>query len=132
MRTGKLPTVFLANLGPRKQHAARAEFSAGFFAAGGFDVLGNKGFDTPEAAAAAAIASKAPIVVICSTDETYPQLVPPFVQGLKSALHRPKVILAGLPAGQTDALKAAGVDDFIHIRANCAQMLATLQEQLGL
>ncbi len=131
-RTGALPAVFLANMGPRKQHAARAEFSAGFFAAGGFDVLGNKGFDTPEAAAAAAIASKAPIVVLCSTDETYPQLVPPFVQALKSALHRPKVILAGLPAGQTDALKAAGVDDFIHIRANCAQMLATLQDQLGL
>jgi methylmalonyl-CoA mutase len=131
-RTGARPSVFLANLGPRKQHAARAEFSAGFFAAGGFDVLGGKGFDTPEAAAAAAIASKAPIVVICSTDETYPQLVPPLAQALKSSPHRPKVILAGLPAGQTDALRAAGVDEFIHIRANCAQMLATLQDQLGL
>jgi methylmalonyl-CoA mutase len=131
-RTGARPTIFLANLGPRKQHGARAEFSAGFFSAGGFEVLTNKGFDTPEAAAAAAIESKAPVVVLCSTDETYPQLVPPIARGLKAAPHKPQVILAGLPAGQTDALKAAGIDDFIHVRANCAQMLAALQDKLGI
>jgi methylmalonyl-CoA mutase len=131
-RTGALPTVFLANLGPRKQHGARAEFSSGFFSAGGFDVIGNKGFETPEEAASAAIGSKAPIVVICSTDETYPALVPPLARALHAAPHKPQVILAGLPPGQTDALKAAGVDDFIHVRANCARMLAGLQDKLGL
>ncbi len=131
-KTGARPKVFLANLGPRKQHGARADFSAGFFAAGGFETIGNKGFDTPQAAAAAAIESKAPIVVICSTDETYPQLVPPIAKALRASPHKPKVILAGFPAAQADALRAAGVDDFIHIRANCARMLATLQDQLGL
>jgi methylmalonyl-CoA mutase len=131
-KTGARPKVFLANLGPRKQHGARAEFSAGFFAAGGFETITNKGFDTPQAAAAAAIESKAPIVVICSTDETYPLLVPPIAQALKASEHKPKVILAGFPAAQVDSLRAAGVDDFIHIRANCARMLAALQDQLGL
>jgi methylmalonyl-CoA mutase len=131
-RTGARPAVFLANLGPRKQHGARADFSSGFFAAGGFETIGNKGFETPEAAAAAAIASKAPIVVICSTDETYPQLVPPLARALKAAPNKPRIILAGLPAGQTDALQAAGVDEFIHVRANCAQTLAALQDRLGL
>ena len=131
-RTGARPKVFLANLGPRKQHGARAAFSSGFFAAGGFEVIGNQGFDTPEAAAAAAIESKAPIVVICSTDETYPQLAPPLAQALKASTRKPRVILAGFPAAQADAFRKAGVDDFIHVRANCAQMLAALQDQLGL
>jgi methylmalonyl-CoA mutase len=131
-KTGAPPRVFLANLGPRKQHGARAEFSTGFFAAGGFEVIGNKGFGTPEAAAASAIESKAPIVVICSTDETYPQLVPPIAQAVNASPHRPKLILAGFPAAQVDALRAAGIDDFIHVRANCAKMLAAFQDQLGL
>jgi methylmalonyl-CoA mutase len=131
-RTGARPKVFLANLGPRKQHGARAAFSSGFFAAGGFEVIGNSGFDTPDAAAAAAIESKAPIVVICSTDETYPQLVPPLARALKASTPSPKVILAGLPAAHVDAFRKAGVDDFIHVRANCAKMLAALQDQLGL
>lgn len=131
-RTGARPKVFLANLGPRKQFGARADFSAGFFAAGGFEAITNKGFETPEAAAAAALASQAPIVVICSTDETYPALVPPLAGALKSAAQKPKVILAGLPAAHLDAFRAAGVDDFIHFRANCAQMLASLQQELGI
>jgi methylmalonyl-CoA mutase len=131
-RTGARPKVFLANLGPRKQHGARADFSAGFFAAGGFEAVSNKGFGSPEEAAKAALESGAPVVVICSTDETYPALVPPLAAALKAAPPGPVVILAGLPAGQVDALRAAGVDDFIHVRANCAQMLAALQDKLGL
>lgn len=133
-KTGARPKIFLANLGPRKQHAARADFSTGFFAAGGFEAIAGKNLDTPEAAAQAALASGAPIVVICSTDDTYPTLVPPLAQALKAAPKAPVVILAGLPATPElqAQFKAAGVDDFIHIRANCAKMLAGLQDRLGL
>ncbi len=131
-RTGARPRVFLANMGPRRQHGARADFSAAFFAAGGFEAVGNKGFDTPEAAARAAIESRAPIVVICSTDESYPELVPQIAGALKAAPGGPRVVLAGLPPGQVDALMAAGVDEFIHARANCAQMLAAFQDKLGI
>lgn len=133
-RTGARPRVFLANLGPRKQHAARAEFSAGFFAAGGFEVVANKGFDTPAAAAAAAREAGAPIVVICSTDDTYPALVPPLAGALKAGPNPPLVVLAGLPATPAlqEQFRAAGVDEFIHLRANCAQLLARFQDQLGL
>ncbi len=131
-RTGARPRVFLATMGPRKQFGARAEFSAGFFAAGGFETVPGKGFESPEAAAAAALESKAPVVVICSTDETYPLIVPPLVRALKAAAPAPWVVLAGLPAGQADSLRAAGVDEFIHVRANCAQVLSALQDRLGL
>jgi methylmalonyl-CoA mutase len=133
-RTGERPKVFLATLGPRKQHGARADFSTSFFAAGGFDVVSGKAFETPAAAAEAALASGARVVVICSTDETYPTLVPPLAHALKAAGPPPLVILAGLPATpelQTQ-FKAAGIDEFIHLRANCAKVLAAIQDRIGL
>lgn len=132
VRTGRLPTVFLAGFGPRKQHAARVEFSAGFFSAGGFEVKRAPGFPSAEAAAAAALESGAPIVVICSTDETYPEIAPAFTALVKASPRPPIVVLAGLPAGQEPALRAAGVDAFIHLRANCAQMLASFHDLIGL
>ena len=134
-KTGARPKVFLATMGPRKQHAARADFSTGFFAAGGFEVVPNKGFETPEAAASAALASGAPVVVLCSTDDTYPALVPPFATALKAAgATAPCLVLAGLPATPElqQQFKAAGVDEFIHVRANCAKLLGDLQTRLGL
>ena len=133
-KTGARPQVFLATFGPRKQHAARAEFSAGFFAAGGFEAVSGKSAETPEAAAQAALASGAPVVVLCSTDETYPTLVPATVQALKASAKPPIVVLAGMPA--TPELQKqftdAGVDEFIHVRANCAKVLAGFLDKLGL
>ena len=41
------------------------------------------------------------------------------------------VILAGYPKDQIDEYKQAGVDDFIHIRANCYEMNQQLQDRLG-
>lgn len=133
-RTGARPRVFLAGFGPRKQHAARADFSGAFFTAGGFEPVPGRGLDSPEAAAAAALASGAPIVVLCSTDDTYPALVPPAAQALKAAPQPPLVVLAGLPAAPElqQQFKAAGVDEFIHLRANAAKLLAAFQDRLGL
>ncbi len=133
-RTGARPKVFLAGFGPRKQHAARADFSSAFFAAGGFEPVVGKGFDGPEAAVKAALESGARVVVLCSTDDTYPALVPPAAQALKAAPRPPLVVLAGLPAAPElqQQFKAAGVDEFIHLRANCARLLAALQDKLGL
>ena len=133
-RTGARPQVFLANFGPRKQHAARADFSAGFFAAGGFEVRSGPGFDTPLAAAASVLEAAATIVVICSSDDTYPALVPPLAVALKALPNPPLVVLAGLPATPElqQQYRVAGVDEFIHLRANCAQLLSRFQDRLGL
>ena len=133
-RTGQRPRVFLAKIGPLAQHKARADFAAGFFATGGFELLAKQTFDTAEAAAAAAGASGAAIAVLCSTDETYPALVPAFAAAAKAA--RPgglTVILAGLPAepAMVAAYRAAGVDEFIHVRANVHDLLAQLLKQIG-
>lgn len=130
-RSGDRLAVFLANMGPVAQHKARADFATGFFTAGGFDVITNLGFATVEEAAQAAHDSGAPIVVICSTDDTYPELVPALVPLLKRDRPDTSIVLAGYPTDQIDALRAAGVDEFIHLRANCYATLERLQRLKG-
>ena len=41
------------------------------------------------------------------------------------------VILAGYPADHIEAFKAAGIADFIHIKADCGAFLAAWQKKLG-
>lgn len=130
-KTGARPRVFLANMGPVKQHKARADFSHGFFAVGGFEVLNNNGFPTVEAATDAALEAAADIVVICSTDDTYPVLVPPLVGAIKKARPHTIMVVAGRPKDYIDDLKAAGVDEFIYLGADVQAMLSGLLDRIG-
>ena len=129
--TGTRPKVFLANMGPIPQHKARADFTRGFLEVAAFDVIGNDGFTSTDEAAQAAQDSGASAVVICSTDKTYPDLVPPLTKSIKHAIPNAVVLVAGYPAEHIDTFKAAGVDDFIHMRANCYQLLSNLQNKMG-
>lgn len=130
-KTGALPKVFLANMGTVSQYKARADFSAGFFQVAGFEVLDAGGFSTPEAAAEAALASGASIVVICSTDENYPAVVAPLAGRIKQANSQLLVVLAGYPQDQVERYLQAGVDEFIHIRANAVELLGKFMQRLG-
>lgn len=132
-RTGENLEIFLVNMGKIPQHKARADFVTGFFEVGAFKVLKNDGFPTVEEAAQAAIASGATVAVICSTDATYPELVPPLAQLIKQAKPELTLFLAGLPPEDLQQVyKEAGVDDFIHVRANCYQILSKLQTERGI
>jgi methylmalonyl-CoA mutase len=125
--------IFLANMGPIPQHKPRADFSRGFFEVGGFTLIGNNGFDAPAAAVAAAVQVQADAVVICSTDAAYPELVPPLARLLKQARPDVWVILAGLPPEDLQQeYQAAGVDEFIHVRADCHASLVRLQKRKGM
>ena len=117
-KNGFLPKIFLATMGSLKQHKARADFARGFFEVGGFDVIYQKGFETNEEAVKAAVVTGAKIVVICSTDDTYPELVPGLVKELKESIKDVKIILAGYPKEQVEAHKKSGVDDFIYMGAD--------------
>ena len=130
-RTGQRPQIFLAVMGPLTQHKARADFATAFLGVGGFETIYPAGFNTPDDAAAAALASGASTVVICSTDATYPEIVPPLARKLKQAKPGLTVLLAGYPADHVEAFKTAGVDDFIHMNANCLALLTMLQKKMG-
>lgn len=126
------PRAFLANMGPHRQHRARADFSTGFLQVAGFVVEDNHGFATPAEAAEAAIASGAPVVVICSTDPTYSELVPPLIEQLKAHNQDIVCVVAGYPTDQVDSLRAAGVDEFIHLRSDVPVTLGNLLARIGI
>jgi methylmalonyl-CoA mutase len=130
-RTGRQPTVFLANMGPLKQHKARADFARGFLEVAGFRVISPAGFETPEAAIAAGLESGADAACVCSTDETYPALVPDVVRGWRARRPETVMILAGYPVDQVEGYRKSGIDEFIHIRANALDVLSAIARRLG-
>ena len=131
--TGDNVKIFLANMGPIPQHKARADFTTGFLQVGAFQVLGNNGFATVDDAAAAAKESGADAVVICSTDPTYPEIVPALAPKLHEALPNAIVYLAGTaPAEMVEPYKQAGIDDYINVRANCYKVIQALQQKKGI
>ncbi len=130
-KTGSRPKVFLANMGPLKQFKARADFSRSFFEVGGFEVIYPRGFESPDDAVNAALESGAETLVICSTDETYPELVKTVTRGIKKKRPRIKVILAGYPKDQIESHKEAGVDNFIFLGADAYAILSDLLINAG-
>lgn len=129
-KTGAFPQVFLANLGPIPRHKLRATFAANFFEAGGIEALGNDGFETPEAAAEAFRISGAPLVVICSTDETYVEQVPRLAPLLRQNGAR-AVIMAGRPGDHEAIFREAGVDTFIFLGCDVLAVLDDLLRRVG-
>ena len=125
--------IFLANMGPIPQHKARADFTTGFLQVGAFEVLGNDGFKTVEEAAEAAGASGADAVVICSTDATYPEIVPALAPKLHEVLPNARVFLAGAaPKDLVETYNNAGIDQYISVKANCYEVLESLQKKKGM
>lgn len=106
----KRPLVLLLQRGDVKMKMARANFCLNFFGCAGFDVRSSDKLE------------KADVVVLCSSDSEYLQLAKEIVPQTKAP-----VIVAGNPKDQIDALKAAGVRDFVYIGVDAVE---TLMDQL--
>jgi len=129
-KTGSRPKVFLATMGSLKQFKGRADFSRAFFEVGGFEIIYPNGFNSTDEAVKSAIESKAEAVVICSTDDTYPELVPQIVKGIKEKSKDVSVILAGYPKDQIEEHKKSGVDNFIYLGADAQLILSSLLKRI--
>ncbi len=150
---GEVPQVHLACLGSPERLPARLDFVRGLFQVAGLLVGGqDRCDDDPRRAAAAALAGGAPLVCLVAGDEDYPRVVPGFLAalaegtagaggsvgigagagaGAAAAPSRPRILLAGRPAGQAEALAAAGVDEFIAAGDDALAFLTGLARRLG-
>jgi methylmalonyl-CoA mutase len=126
---GSRPVVALVLAGDAKMRKARATFVTGFFGSGGYAIEEVVGDDM--ASVAESIKDKA-VVVLCSSDPEYDALTPALKQALKAAGYRGKLVIAGYPTDTIDALKAAGADEFVHIRLNVAETLSQFHQALGI
>ncbi|MCQ2286060.1 MAG: methylmalonyl-CoA mutase family protein [Bacteroidales bacterium] len=116
------PKVFLLKVGNLAMRQARAGFITNFFGCAGYEIIDNSGFATVEEGVQAAVNASADVVAICSSDEEYETLAPVAVKETKAKLSKATFIVAGNPAC-ADALKTAGVDDFIHVKVNVLETL---------
>ena len=127
-KAAKTPVAFMLTIGNLAMRQARAQFSCNFLAAAGYKVIDNLGFETVKAGADAARKAGADIVVLCSSDDEYAEYgIPAFKAGGDSALF----VIAGAPACSDD-LKAAGIENFIHVRVDQLQTLKEFNAKLGI
>lgn len=122
------PKVFLLKIGNLAMRQARAGFVTNFFGCAGYEIIENAGFETVAEGVEAAKAVKADIVVICSSDEEYATYGVEAAKAVKAA--GLVFIVAGNPAEGVEELKAAGTDDFIHVRTNVLDCLKKYNEML--
>ena len=124
----KQPIAFMLTIGNLAMRQARAQFSCNFLAAAGYKVMDNLGFKTVEEGVDAALEAGADIVVICSSDDEYAEYAIPAFKYLNG---RAMFVVAGAPACSED-LKAAGIENFIHVRVNQLETLREYNQKLNI
>jgi methylmalonyl-CoA mutase len=113
--TGRTPRVLLLLRGDVVMRTARANFCQNLFGCAGFDIVQS---DTVQ---------PADLVVLCSSDPEYPALAAEIVPQSTAP-----VIVAGNPKDAIDTLRAAGIQDFVHLGSNAVEVLTNWQQRLGI
>ena len=124
----KQPVAFMLTIGNLVWRQARAQFSCNFLAAAGYKVIDNLGFATVEEGVAAAKEAGADIIVLCSSDDEYAEYAIPAYQAIGDSA---MFVVAGAPACSED-LKAAGIENFIHVKVNQLDTLKAFNAKLGI
>ncbi len=125
-RTGKQPCIVLAEVGEAKMRDARARFAADFLACAG--LVSSKSLF----ACAGDIADcAANVIVLCGSDAEYLSIATELMPILKLHHSPAKVIIAGNP-DTAEQLRQIGVFDFIHLRSNAVEVLARIQQVIGI
>jgi len=111
---GAYPKVLLLKRGDLKMRMARANFCLNFFGCAGFDIV-----ESDELA-------PADLIILCSSDPEYLA----FAQDICPKTAAP-VLVAGNPQDHIEALKAAGVQGFVHIHSDAVQTLTDWQNRIA-
>jgi methylmalonyl-CoA mutase len=114
---GHTPQVLLLKRGDLRMRMARANFALNFFGCAGFEITQSEVY----------AGTDADLVVLCSSDPEYL----PFAQEVCAQAAVP-VIVAGNPKEQMEALKAAGVQGFVHVASDAVETLTVWQDRLGM
>ena len=128
-RGGRRPQVFLAALGEAADHSGRVTWMKNFLAAGGIEAVVSKPLHSSAEAGKAFADSNTDVVSICASDTVYAELAEATAGMLKTAGAK-QVLIAGRPKQQQDALRAAGVDEFVFAGCDAIRTLSRLHEVL--
>jgi methylmalonyl-CoA mutase len=106
-KSGKRPRVLLLQRGDLKMKMARANFCLNLFGCAGFEVKTSESLEPAD------------VVVLCSADPEYLA----FAQDVCGQAKSP-VFVVGNPKEQIDALRAAGVNDFVYLGMDALKFLS--------
>jgi len=123
----KRPVAWMFTYGDLTMRKTRSQFAGNFFGCAGYEIVDNPGFNNVEEGIAAAIVDKPEIVVICSSNEEYKDIVEPIYNAL---VDKAVVVLAGYPESQIDRLKEIGLTNFVHVKSNVLEELKRYQKLL--
>ena len=126
IETGRKPRVLLAEIGDAKMRSARSTFAADFFACAGLATVIER-FRTPQEIASA----PADLIVLCSSDAEYLALATELLPAVRARGIETPILIAGNP-DTAEQLRAAGIADFVHLGSNPVELLARLQQLLGI
>jgi len=126
MAGGLMPQILLAEIGDEKMRSARSNFAANLFACAGLAAKAQRFESTHEIAA-----TDADLIVLCSSDLEYESLVAELLNEMNSCSRNTPLVVAGNPEN-SEALKAHGVADFVHLRSNPIELLTKWQNRLGM
>lgn len=130
-KAGYKPAAGLICLGEFKAHKARKDFITGLLAPGGIHAYESPNIVESEKAVQFVIDSKLNHYVICGTDKQYDESGLEIIRLIKEKQPNVKIFLAGLPDEDTqDQYKLAGVEQFIHLRSNCYELLSSLLKEM--
>lgn len=129
-RNGRRPSVMLLTFGPLAMRRARADFSISFFSAAGLTIEETEPIDDVAKAVERIRSAKPELVVLCSDDESYEAYGKALLEQVGTS-GNPLVYVAGNPPS-AEALKAAGVHGFIHVRSVVLDELTALLDKLAI
>ena len=115
--TGRCPKVLLLKRGDARMKGARANFCMNFFGCAGFEIVEG---ETLEGVGA-------DLIILCSSDAEYRALA----EDVCARVEVP-VLVAGNPKEQAEALRAVGVQGFVHVQSDLLQTLTEWQDKLGM
>ena len=124
----KTPLVYMFTYGNLTMRKARAQFAGNFFGCAGYKIQDNPGFKTVEEGIDAVKNAKPEIIVICSSDDEYIDIVPKIQEEVgKDTL----VVIAGNPKESIEALKAVGIKYFVHVKTNLLETLQSVNKEIS-
>lgn len=124
-------TVTIAVFGPPAKMKPRADFTRNFFEVAGIksELLELKG--NAEDMALQLLKTEPLILVLCTADSDYPELIPELLPRLKEKTIEPVLIMAGNPGDKKKEFNDIGIDFFIFRGVDIARILTQILDESG-
>ncbi|MBN2727639.1 MAG: methylmalonyl-CoA mutase small subunit [Bacteroidales bacterium] len=127
----KRPVALMLQFGHPSMRNARAMFSSNFIGVGGYKIE-SLICENPAGVSKLMQEIKPDMVVLCSSDEEYLETGMQYLEAVKAVGGYKAILIAGSPSENEEKFRAAGIDDFIHMRSNALEMIQKFHQILSI